>query len=284
MAYNIFEESAQLGEPVEVYEFKYGTTVYRYTSASSDVSWNGYVYTSQHAITRNAVSQDTEDYSGRVEISISRKSEVAKLYIEYLPTSQVEITINRFHADDSDPDNNFVQVFKGTVLTCKFNQLEATLKCAPMTASFKRVIPIHTFQASCNHTVFSQTTQSGDSAHTSVYHGCNANPATYLVDTTVQSVNGATLVIDALAVKADNYYQGGIVYLDNGETRMIRQQIGNTVILEHRIQGLKSGDAIKVLPGCDGQESTCRNKYNNVANFSGFSRIPFNNPFTTDFI
>lgn len=284
MTYDIFEESTQLGEPIEVYDFRHGNEVYRYTSASNNVTWKGNTYIAKYGISRNSVSQDAEDYSGRVEIVLSRKSEVARMYIEYLPTSQVEITINRFHADDSDPDNNFVQVFKGTVLTCKFNQLEATLKCAPMTASFKRVIPIHTFQASCNHTVFSQTTQSGDSAHTGVYHGCNANPSLYLVDTTVQAVNGATLVIDALSAKADNYYQGGIVYLDNGETRMIRQHIGNTVILEHRIQGLKAGNAVKVLPGCDGQESTCRNKYNNVANFSGFSRIPFNNPFTTDFI
>lgn len=284
MAYNIFEVSSQLGEPVEVYEFKYGTTVYRYTSSASDVVWKDHTYVSSHAISRNAVSQDTEDYSGRVEIAISRKSEVAKLYIEYLPTAQVEIVIYRFHANDPDNADNYVQVFKGTVLTCKYDKLEANLKCAPMTSAFKRVIPIHTYQSSCNHTVFSQTTLSSDTAHTGVYNGCNANPAAFRVDTTVQGISGSTLTVSALAVKPDNYYQGGIVYLDNGETRMIRQQIGAVITLEHRIPNLNIGDSIHVLPGCDGQESTCRTKFNNVANFSGFSRIPFNNPFVNEFV
>lgn len=282
MTYSNFEQSTEQGTPVELYIFSHGTQTFRYTSTSSDVQFGGHLFTSKHSISRNAVSQDTEDFSGRVELSISRKSEVAKLYVEYLPVAPVNVQILRYHDEDPDKETNFIQVFKGTVLTCKFNQLEAVLKCAPMTSAFKRVIPIHTFQPTCNFTVFSQTTSSIDGTQT--WHGCNASQAAHEVNATVLSVDGSTLTVSGIPAHPDNYYQGGVVISDSGETRMVRQQVGGVLTLEHRIASLTPGAIVKLLPGCDGQETTCRNKFNNIRNFSGFSRIPFNNPFTSEFI
>lgn len=177
----------------------------------------------------------------------------------------------------TDTSHAFVQVFRGKLLSCTFEGLQATLLATPATDGLKRVIPIHTYQSSCNYAVFSQTSTSG----TQISHGCNANPDVFKLDRTVisTSANGSVVTVSG-TIPSATYLVGGVIRLITGEQRMILAQSGNTLTLEHRLANLSAGTSVTLLPGCDGQETTCRTKFNNIANFSGFSRIPFNNPFT----
>ena len=63
--------------------------------------------------------------------------------------------------------------------------------------------------------------------------------------------------------------------------RWITAHVGDTLTLSYPFKGMAPGETVSVFPGCDGLESTCRNKFNNVLNFSGFTRLPSKNPFSS---
>lgn len=275
MAFNDYEKSTENGAPIELYKFTHNNFLYCYTNADADVTFDGQVYKTGYAVSRGDISQDQEDFTGRTTISISRRADIPKLYISYLPTTPVSLNIYRMHATDST--HAFVQVFRGKLLSCTFEGLQATLLATPATDGLKRVIPIHTYQSSCNYAVFSQTATHG----TQVSHGCNADPDSFKLTATVTGTSSSGSVVTVSGtIPSSTYLVGGVIRLVTGEQRMILSQSGNTLTLEHRLANLATGTTVTLLPGCDGQETTCRNKFGNIANFSGFSRIPFNNPFT----
>ena len=65
-----------------------------------------------------------------------------------------------------------------------------------------------------------------------------------------------------------------------GETRFIVDHQGDTVSLISPIPGLSSLDQVWAYWGCDHLEATCQNKFSNLVNHLGWSRLPGRNPFS----
>jgi hypothetical protein len=56
VGFNLFEIGTQSGRPIGLYEFVWGNTIWRYTSADRDVEFDGNDYTAI-AISDNGVTQ-----------------------------------------------------------------------------------------------------------------------------------------------------------------------------------------------------------------------------------
>ena len=82
---------------------------------------------------------------------------------------------------------------------------------------------------------------------------------------------------------ATDHFLGG--YLIHNSTGQIFTMIGATgasgdtvVRLGHWIADFTAGDQVKLFPGCNRSTGHCTSKFNNAANFGGFSHIPDRNP------
>jgi len=112
-------------------------------------------------------------------------------------------------------------------------------------------------------------------------------PAYRSDDGVVQSLAGSprAFVVSGLDGYDNNWFTRGLVtWLSGanvGRTAEVRLHSktpsGVTIELWQRMTGaIAEGDNFRIVAGCDKQFSTCRAKFNNVANFRGFPHVPGN--------
>ena len=77
----------------------------------------------------------------------------------------------------------------------------------------------------------------------------------------------------------NQWFRGGRLESADGEARFIADHVGNTVTLISPLPGLASLDLAWAYWGCDHLEATCRDKFANLVNHLGWSRLPGRNPF-----
>lgn len=104
---------------------------------------------------------------------------------------------------------------------------------------------------------------------------------------TVQSVNGAELVLQAIGF-ADDWATRGLIRFDDGagagkSLAVKRHRLLNGVTYVSLWAAppfaVNAGDAVTLFAGCDKQFATCRAKFSNAVNFRGFPHMP-----GTDFV
>jgi len=123
-------------------------------------------------------------------------------------------------------------------------------------------MPRNLYQAGCLHTLYDT--------------GCGVSRAAFTSAATVDA--GATLMSVPIAgiAQADGYYDQGVLTLDNGLTRRtVKKWAGNVATLVVPLYALPApGTAVSLILGCDKQQATCTNTFNNVANFRAMPFIP----------
>jgi uncharacterized phage protein (TIGR02218 family) len=265
MTYNAKETSRHEGSPVELYRFAHEATVWNWTSADTEQTDGSEVYT-PIAISRNEIHQSQEDHAGNIEIRVPRDNAVAALFIAYVPSSSVGLTIRRYHRLDDDEE--WIIAFVGEVLSTKYDaeSSEWVLTCGPATEVFRRTIPIALYQPQCNYAVYSEA--------------CGANKESKKVTGTVSAISGFTITSTAFGAHPDGYFNSGFVQFGN-ETRFINDHAGNVLTLMNPFTDLEVSDSVDAYPGCMRTEADCDDKHDNLANHLGFPRIPLKNPFDT---
>jgi hypothetical protein len=88
------------------------------------------------------------------------------------------------------------------------------------------------------------------------------------------------VVSNGFALRPDQWYQGGRLESATGETRFVVDHQGDTVTLISPLPGVSSLDDVWAYWGCDHLEATCRDKFGNLTNHLGWSRLPGRNPFS----
>lgn len=276
--YETAEASTWDGSPLELYKFELGPVAYAYTSGDAPHDYGGLNYQPE-AIWRTELEQNDEDGAGSLTVSLPADNPVALLFSAQLPSRQVFITVYRAHRNSV----GYAVAFMGAVAAASFEDGECTLTCQPDAAAFQRQIPGPIFQSQCNHVLFSQTEYYGTSANRSDSAqsvGCGLRKADFRTPAVVVSADRLTVVADAFASKPDGYFTYGQLELPTGDVRWIVAHVGNALTLAYPVS-LAPGDSVAAFPGCDGAEGTCRSKFNNIINFSGFTRVPSVNPFNS---
>ena len=268
MTFDAKETSRHEGSPVELYRWTQGSTVWLNTSADTEQTDGSEIY-EPTVISRNEIRQSQEDHSGNIEVRVPRDHPVAALFIPYVPTTPVGLRILRQHRLDIDEE--FVVGFVGKVLSAKYDSEESQwmLTCAPVSEAFRRTIPIVLYQPQCNLALYSDA--------------CGVDKLAFKVTATVTAIDGFTITSATFAGFADGYFNNGWAQRqsDPNDIRWVVDHAGNVLTLMNPFSDLSVSDSVEVFPGCQRTEADCHNKFANLPNHLGFSRIPTKNPFET---
>lgn len=118
------------------------------------------------------------------------------------------------------------------------------------------------------------------------YAGCKK-----VVTPSAGTVTGVTdrynLAASALAGAADYFGAGSIVWTTGANVGLKSQEVkafgagGDIELYEAFFYPVEVGDEFEITPGCRKRLEDCRDKWDNVLNFGGFTRIPTGNTYTT---
>jgi len=265
MTYDVSEISSYDGEPIELYEFKFSTKAWRFTSSDEDETYLASPYTTEY-ITRSKVKQSTEINQASIRITVSALNPLADVFLVYPPAEPMLLTIYRKHRGAGDSDT--VVIWHGRVIDADWKKSSIFLTCEALYTSLRRTGLRRHFQTQCPHVLYGSE--------------CNVIQSTFENPGTATVVSNTSITVTGLS-QANGYFAGGVfIFLDSeGVThkRAINSNIGTAIEIAYPIQELVGGDSVILLPGCQHTVTECVNKFANIINYGGFPYVPGINPF-----
>lgn len=129
------------------------------------------------------------------------------------------------------------------------------------------------YQAACSRTF-------GDA-------GCTKNIAALTVTGTITSVTSSSVFRDSARAEATDWFGAGTIQFTTGNNAGLKPQEiksyaadGTITLFEPAYYPPVIGDSYSLIPGCRKREIDCRDKYGNIINFFGFTRIPTTSTYT----
>ena len=263
MSYEAIELSEDKGSPIELYEFQYGPTTYRYTSADEDIVISGVGTYLSVPCGRQKIENAQDSGKTPVTFQITRKAEITDIFLASPPTTIIDFTIRRFHYGDSER----VIFWFGRVVNVKYYEDTVEFRCESIQTSMKRPALRRFYQLQCPHVLYGSD--------------CAAPENLFQANAVVEAVAGLVLTSSVFGLKPAQYYRGGYIAISaapTSEFRYITDHTGNTITINLPSPKLYQGVPITISPGCDHTLTTCKDKFNNLANYGGFPYIPTKNP------
>lgn len=273
MSYQDNEISTQDGNIVSLYEFKWGETYWRYSSADVDITilqnFEEKVYTAV-AIGDNGMKQGGSS-NNTLEVDVQSDIPLVGLFNGTPPAGSIWLTVRRKHLQDFD-DDWFVH-WIGTVGNVKKNDIaSATIICRTILATYQRSGLRLAWTRGCPHLLYDSE--------------CRANRDTFAVAAVITSVNSdGTITVSTSGGNPQGWFDGGYFEWEATVDGTLDQRgISSSVdATTFKIFGsnsrLENGMAITLYPGCDLTAPTCHNKFSNLDNFGGFEQMAGNSPF-----
>jgi len=113
------------------------------------------------------------------------------------------------------------------------------------------------------------------------FAGCKVNLAALTVTGTLTHKTSNLIVRDSARTEALDYFAAGTIEITSGDNAGLRPKEikaysadGTIEIYEPFHYPLAVGDTYTLIPGCRKRLEDCRDKWNNVVNFGGFSFVP----------
>jgi uncharacterized phage protein (TIGR02218 family) len=264
MSFQDEQQSVSSGSPILLFEFFDGVRYWRYTDQAKVVVKDSENFNPE-IVSLDKLGQNLAEGPQGFSIRIANDSSIAQEFKPYLPPRPIWVRVFTRHL--SDPDAQYVVPCIGECASARFDDDGfVQLLVQPSLAKGKRVIPWPMYSTTCNWGVYSAA--------------CGVNKELFRVDGNLDSFDILELSVSELATKPDGYFTAGMmIRVSTGETRWILLHAGVTVTLAAPLTGLTVGEALIFYAGCDGLESTCQEKFNNLPRFLGFPDVPTRNPF-----
>lgn len=117
--------------------------------------------------------------------------------------------------------------------------------------------------------------------------GCQVNLASITVAGTLTGVTSGSVVIDSARSEAADWFGGGTIHFTTGPNAGLKPlEIksyaagGTFTTFEPFYYPPAISDDYVAVPGCRKREADCRDKFANIINFFGFTRIPTSSTYT----
>lgn len=271
MSFETIEESRYLGEPVDLYFFRYGTTTsayYAYTDAEEPITLDGIVY-KPLPIQRSAINSSGTLDKAAITVDVPTSSDVAELFRIYPPGRSVTLIIRQGHLTDADGEFNVI--WSGRVLSSSREDSIASLTCEPLSTAFRRSGLRRCYQYSCPHALYGTL--------------CMASKIAATTLATVYAVSGASVTMDSgwNGAHPVEKYIGGMIAWETPSGTEVRTILrladgGNKLQLSGSTRGLTGGTEVSVILGCEHNMEDCQNLHNNIQNYGGQPWIPLSSP------
>lgn len=290
MSFDSMERSTYGGQPYELYRFVMGTTVWCYTSSQTIKAFQGEYYLPE-TISHTAVEQNTDVFSGQIEVTLPLQHVVAKGFINYAPPAPMWLTIWKNHEGLTADEAQIVR--KGRVLKATHEQ-NVKLVVRPSLSSTRTKGPAPIYQGACNWHLYSPACGATINWITLTVFDIGSMPTSdffyFLADPTEDpSVN-----LDAYALKNSFGYRmptlaGGLLQNPlTGEMVRISRHTSehdgpplstNSLQLEVPLSTpIANGDTFYVTKGCDKTLNHCR-FWGRLQSYMGFPRFRGRDPF-----
>lgn len=265
MSFDAQQDSEYGGSPLLLFRFYSGSRTWLYNNQRTTILSGSEEY-KPLPISMGGTSQSAQELPAGVEINLPSSDPLALEFKPFLPPEPIEVDVYTRHR--SDAEGEYRTVFTGECGSCNFNDDgTATIACYPIGHKLQRVIPWPTYCSNCNWAVYSA--------------GCGVDRTLFKTQGTVSTIAGNTISAAAFAPKGDGWFFMGHVVRDlTNEVRWIVGHTGDTLTLVTPFLGLGAGESITAYAGCDGLESTCKDKFNNLPRHAGFPDMPRKNPFS----
>lgn len=271
MTLNARETSRHLGEPVDLYYFRYGETVdayYAYTDAEQPVLFDGVTY-QPISIQRDSINASGTLDKSNLEVKTAKNAELAELFRLYPPSQVVSLVIRQGHIND--PDEQYLAIWTGRVIGHKREQSEAIYTCEPISTSMRRPGCRRSYQRGCPHVLYGPMCRADKDAHT--------------ISKSVLEVTGPILRFASTWEAADkkDQYLGGLAEWETADGRtevrtILRIKDSTHILLTGTASGLTAGVTVKLSKGCPHTMEACLDIFDNIQNYGGQPWIPEVNP------
>jgi hypothetical protein len=272
MAYQDRDESVESANPLLLFQFAQGSTVFRYALAteSVDVAADGHTWTPA-VIIPGEFSHAGEVGKNTLTIGLASSDPLAQSFTGGVPDVITTVTVFRTF---TDPGTELMMVWKGRVETHGFEPGQVTLNCDPIFTQLQRPGLRALYSRMCRHVLYGR--------------GCNLSSSSFDTQLTVHQVSGAIVTLPSGA-QASGYWDGGIFEAPDGTKRMILKHVGDKLTLIRPIRSLityvaahpDTGATVHVYRGCDHSYAMCKERFNNAGNYGGDPWFAQKNPFST---
>lgn len=273
MAFGLWEILNIGARPIALYEFAWGGTKYRYTSADRDIVWSVDPVTGQPltweaiAISDNGFTMGDGD---EFEVSLPRNLAIVDVFRLTPPSTKIALTCFRFHKDDPDKESNVYWV--GTVGSILHKSLaESALVGLPIGKTTKRAGNRLCWSTGCPHALYDVS--------------CQADRELFKTVTTITAVSGIDVTVASLGTFAGAQYAGGFLeWQATPEGAIDRRGLesfkgGKTFSMLGSADRLTVGMAVTLFLGCDLSPETCDTVFDNLPNHGGFKFMSKDSPF-----
>jgi len=268
------------------------STIDRVSSADLTTSYDGNSYLSL-AVGRGEIERSQSPEREEVGIVIPASHPLAGLWVPNAPEHPVRVTAWR--SEDYSIGASSVSVSSaskildaGQISGATFTATRCEFVVRNPAALLTQVGPKQRYQRGCRHGLYGAACTVDKSAFVeSGFAAVTTDPAPQNYEDYIFS--------SAFEGLGDNYLGGGTIVVTHGGKEYARQiavHLDTAVATEPQEPYVRlispfpfditHGMALKAYPGCRHTTDDCINKFSNIANFGGFTRVARKNPFTEE--
>lgn len=262
MAFLDDEQGVETSKPREGYEIETPAETWRIASGVRDEIIGGNTYTASPGSRSSEVVPKVGD-QGELALTLPVSHAAPQRILTLgVPPRQMNVTVWRKQLTSGEYESIFIGTVTSMAVTGNLAELRVESRLGRLK---RRRLPTISFGRVCPHILYD--TQ------------CLVERASFTVSTTVVSVTGRILRVASMDGNADEWATfGEVLHVASGERMTIAEHDGNDLTLQLPIAGVQGGDSVQVFAGCDHQNNTCRDKFDNITHYGGFPQLPTINP------
>lgn len=250
----------------ELYYFEYAGEVFTFTTSNKDITFQNRIYKSDRYLKRTKITnQGSNEKAPELTIDMTKDNPVVEWFKFDSTYKEVQLQIIQVNTDDL---TDFTYLWSGTILSNTLKSNSATLQCFSKEQVLESNLCRFTCQYQCNYQVYNDD--------------CGLNEEDYSFYTTITAIaaDGINLTIADNPNLPDNTFKSGVIRkTDTGKELLITQDSGTEVRIWYPMEGLKVGDSVQLIWGCDNLPTTCHKKFNNLDRYMGEPFTPSADPF-----
>lgn len=268
MSFQVLEESREDGRPVALYEFTFGSTVWRYTSADEDIVANSQTWTAA-AISDDGVRQTGEATADALTLNAPSWIGPAQIFMSGAPSASILLTIHEKHETNAEVR----VVYSGEISQINYPLPGACkITCETISATLAREGLRLGWQRSCPYALYDPL-------------NCKVNKAAYANAVIVTAINAKTITVEGIELATNGEFDNGFfewTHPTRGiEYLPVELHINSTLTFSDQIGELFVGASGNVYPGCNFTPERCQ-EFGNYDNYGGAPLMPGKSPFDGD--
>ena len=266
MSYKSVDNSVEDSAPIECYKFIGELATYRYTNSYQQETVNSELYLPLSDIKRSAAELSSVLESVQTtDVIVPFNTDVAMAYCFLKLPLTLSIEIRSVHRGTNFA-TEWKMEYQGDVVNYEVSDNYCTFKLQQLIqSSLNKQLNHVYYQSNCNHVLYDDR--------------CKINKTANTKTSTVTLIKGINITVLDDGFNDNDLVVGELICSRTNERRIITKNASNIVTVGYAFIDLRIGDTVQLIRGCDHSYNTCKDKFNNVANFGGFKWLPTTNPY-----